>query len=302
MNKETNTWEGCFTAVVTPFKENGDMDREAFCRNVDVLIGEGLDGVVVAGCTGESWLLSEEEKKEIFRLAVNVAKGRIPVIGGTSGITAEDTASLSRCAQEIGVDGVMVLPPPLLHLSDREHFAFFKLVSDSISLPILVYNNPHRQGVDLLPEFLLKIADLDNVVAVKEASKDFARVSEVIRIVGNKVKVFAGHSSMQGLPAILMGASGWVGSMDTQLLGKEAIDMYDLLIRGEVDKARKIQFRCIALEQGMKGKKIGTFPAGLKYAMNLRHRPGGYPRKPILPLTDEEKQLMENLLKQHDLI
>ena len=302
MKKKQVNWKGSFTAVITPFKENGDLDRDAFSRNIDLLIREGLDGVVIGGCTGESWLLSDDEKKEIFRLSVDTAKGRVPVIGGTSGITAAETVLLSHYAQEIGMDGVMVLPPPMLHLSDREHFAFFKDVSDSIDLPILVYNNPYRQGVDLLPEFLLKISELENIVAVKEASKDFARVSDVIRIVGDKMIVFAGHSSMQGVPAVLMGASGWVGSMDTQLLGHDAMDMYDLLIKGEIEKARKIQYRCIALEQGMKGKKVGTFPAGLKYAMNLRHRPGGYPRKPILPLTDEEKKVVENLLRQHDLI
>src|SRR4030042_1220337 len=103
MKKKQVNWKGCFTAIITPFKENGDLDRDAFSRNIDLLIREGLEGV-------------------------------------------------------------MVLPPPMLHLSDQEHFAFFKAVSDSIDLPILVYNNPYRQGVDLLPEFLLKIAELDNFV------------------------------------------------------------------------------------------------------------------------------------------
>jgi len=302
MRKRKIDWKGCFTAVITPFKENGELDKEAFCRNIELLIEEGLDGAVVAGCTGESWLLTNDEKKELFCLSVDLAQKRIPVIGGTGGITAEETIALSQAAQKAGVDGVMVLPPPMLHLSERELYTFFKSVSDSIDIPILVYNNPYRQGVDLPPEFISKIADLDNIVAVKEASKDFARVPEVIRVAGDRLKVFAGHSSMQGVPAVLMGASGWVGSMDTQLLGKEAMDMYDLLEKGNVEEARKIQYRCIAVEQGMKGKKIGTFPAGLKYAMNLRGRPGGYPRKPILPLTDEEKKSVETLLRQHNLI
>lgn len=302
MRKKTVDWKGCFTAVVTPFKENGDLDKEAFCQNIELLIKEGLDGVVVAGCTGESWLLTNDEKRELFQLSVDLAKTKIPVIAGTGGITAEETIYLSLTAKKIGLDGIMVLPPPMLHLSEREHFVFFKSVSDSVDIPILVYNNPYRQAVDLLPEFISKIADLDNIVAVKESSKDFARVAEVIRVAGDRLRVFAGHSSMQGVPAVLMGASGWVGSMDTQLLGQEAMDMYDLLEKGDIEKAKKIQYRCIALEQGMKGKKIGTFPAGLKFAMNLRGRPGGYPRKPILPLTDEEKKSVENLLRQHNLL
>src|SRR4030042_6114260 len=202
MKKKQVNWKGCFTAVITPFKENGDLDGDAFSRNVDLLIREGLDGVVIGGCTGESWLLSDDEKKGIFRLSVDTAKGRVPVIGGTSGITAAETVLLSHYAQEIGMDGVMVLPPPMLHLSDREHFAFFQAASDSTDLPILVYNNPYRQGVDLLPEFLLKIAELDNVVAIKEASKDFARVSDVIRVVVDNFDVFGGNCSVQGVPAV----------------------------------------------------------------------------------------------------
>ncbi len=295
-------WAGCFTAVVTPFKENGDLDTEAFSQNLELLIEEGLDGAVVAGCTGESWMITDEEREELFELAVEVADNRCVVIGGTGQLTAAENIHFCRKAKELGMDGVMILPPPMVHPNDEEIITFYSTISDSVDIPILVYNNPRRQGVNMPPELLLKLADIQNVAAVKEAAKDFGRVFEVIRLVGPKLKIFGGHSSYQGVSTIIMGADGWVGSLDTQLLGKEAIQMYQLIKAGELDKAVEIQYRCIAAELALKGERSGTFPAGLKYAMNLRGRPGGFPRLPILPLTDDQKTYVKNVMTKLSLI
>jgi len=300
--KNPNEWEGCFTAVVTPFKENGDLDKEAFCANIELLIQEGLDGAIVSGCTGEHWALTDDEKKELFNLCVEQAKGRIAVLGGTGQITAKDTIKLCHYAKDAGMDGVMILPPPIAFPKDREVQVFFETISDAVDIPILLYNNPRRQGVDMSPDLVSKLADISNVVAVKESSKDFARVSGLIHRVGNKIKVFGGHSSVQGLPIIVMGAVGWVGSLDTQLIGKDAMDMYKLAKAGKIEEAREIQYLCLAAEEGLDGTRAGTFPASLKYAMNLRKRPGGYPRKPILPPTEEQKKHTQSVLKQLNLI
>jgi 4-hydroxy-tetrahydrodipicolinate synthase len=295
-------WEGCFTAVVTPFKKNGDLDTEAFSRNLDLLIREGLDGAVIAGCTGESWMITDQEREDLFELAVEVANNRCVIIGGTGQLTAEENIHFCREAKEWGMDGVMILPPPMVHPNDKEIITFYNAISDTVDIPILVYNNPRRQGVDMPPELLLKLADIKNVVAVKEASKEFGRVFEVIRLIGGKLKIFGGHSSYQGVTTIMMGADGWVGSLDTQLLGEEAILMYKLIKNGEMEEAIRIQYRCIAAELALKGKQSGTFPAGLKYAMNLRGRPGGYPRLPILPLTEEQKAHVREVMKKLELI
>ncbi len=295
-------WEGCFTAVITPFKENGNLDREAFCENIELLVQEGLNGAVVSGCTGEHWALTDDEKKELFELCVEQAKGRITVLGGASQVTAEATVKLCQYAKDAGMDGVMVLPPPIALPGEREILTFFETISDSVDMPILVYNNPRRQGVDISPALLNKLADISNVVAIKESSKDFSRVSEVIHQVGNKIRVFGGHSSVQGLPIIVMGAVGWVGSLDTQLIGRDAIRMFELAKQGKIEEARRIQYLCLAAESGLDGKRGGTFPASLKYAMNLRNRPGGYPRKPILPPTEEQKEHIKTVLFQLNLI
>lgn len=300
--KDPREWEGCFTAIVTPFKENGELDREAFCENIELLIQEGVDGVIASGCTGEHWALSEEEKKELYKLTVDQAKGRITVIGGASQLTAEDTVKFCRYAQETGMDGVMILPPHMVVPNEREIFTFFETISNSVNIPILLYNNPRRQAVDMSPRLISKLANIANVAAVKESSKDFARVSDLVRIVGDKIRVFGGHSSVQGVSIVVMGAVGWVGSLDTQLIGRDAVRMYELTKKGEIESARKIQYLCLAAEEGLDGSRSGTFPASLKYAMNLRNRPGGYPRKPILPPTEEQKQHIKTVLQQLNLI
>jgi dihydrodipicolinate synthase/N-acetylneuraminate lyase len=152
------------------------------------------------------------------------------------------------------------------------------------------------------PALVQELADISNVVAVKESSKDFARVSALIHSVGDKIKVFGGHSSVQGLPIIVMGAVGWVGSLDTQLIGKDAMDMYKLAKQGKIEEARKIQYMCIAAEEALDATRAGTFPGSLKHAMNLRNRPGGYPRKPILPPTEEQKKYTQSVLERLNLI
>jgi len=295
-------WKGCFTAIVTPFKEDGQLDRDAFCKNIELLIEEGGDGIIIAGCTGESWALSEEEKKEIFNLGVKQANGRTTVIGGTGQITPGETIRLCNYAKEAGMDGVMILPPGQVIPSQEDVFAFFETIANAVDIPILLYNNPKRQAVDISPELVLKLAEIENVVAIKESSKEFSRVLEIIRIAGDKIRVFTGKSSVRGVPAVLMGAVGWVGSADTQVMGKVAVEMFSLAERGEVKKAREIQYQCIALEEGLGKIRAGADHAQLKYAMNLRNRPGGFARKPIQPLTESEKQSVATLLQSLNLI
>ncbi len=291
-------WEGCFSAIVTPFLENGEIDKDKFCENIELLIDEGIYGIIVAGCTGEGWALLDEELNEIFKLAVKTVKNRITVIGGTGQITAQHTIKLSKYAKEAGMDGVMVLAPARVRPNNREIIAFFKDVSDSVDISILVYNMPTRQGIDITPDLLFELSKIKNVKGVKESSFDYMRVLSDIRLSGDKLDILAGHSASRGVPSILMGAVGWVSSVETQIMGKEAIDMYNLVKNGKIEEARKIQYKCIELDEGLRDYDSGTFPAFLKYAMNLLNRPGGFSRRPVLELNDEQKSNVSNLLKK----
>ncbi|MFO7867437.1 MAG: 4-hydroxy-tetrahydrodipicolinate synthase [Candidatus Aminicenantes bacterium] len=302
MGKDPKEWRGSFAAVVTPFKENEDLDEDAFCENIELLINEGVYGVVVSGCTGESWALSDEEKMKIFSLAVEQANGRVVTIGGVGETTAKNTIKLAAYTKEVGMDGAMIHPPARIIPSPREIIAFYQDISDSVDIPILLYNILKRQSVELTVDLVDRLADIKNVAAIKESSNDFERVMEVVERAGDRIQVFTGHSAQRGVPAILMGAKGWVGSLEPQVMGKESIEMYDLVTNGDLEKAKKTQYRCMVLNNKLGGGKTGTFPAFVKYGMNLRGRPGGFPRKPILPLTSQQKEQVRTVLQELNLL
>ncbi|MBS3819696.1 4-hydroxy-tetrahydrodipicolinate synthase [bacterium] len=302
MKKDPKNWKGCFAAVVTPFKENEDLDEESFCKNIELLINEGIYGIVVSGCTGESWALSDEERKTIFNLATEQAKDRIITVGGVGETTPKHTIKLARYAKEAGMDMIMIHPPARVIPNPREIIAFYQKISNSVDMPILLYNIPKRQAVELNVDLVDKLADIKNVVAIKESSNNFERVMEVVEKAGDQIQVFTGHSAQRGVPAILMGAKGWVGSLEPQVMGKEAIEMYNHVINGDLNKAEETQYRCMVLNNKMGGGKSGTFPAFVKYGMNLRGRPGGFPRKPILDLTEQEKKHVRSMLQELNLL
>jgi 4-hydroxy-tetrahydrodipicolinate synthase len=294
MDRRSVQWEGNFNAAVTPFAADGAVDEAKFERNVSLLIDEGIDGIVVTGCTGEFWALSRDERVRLFGLAVRTAAGRVPIICGTSAIRATEVIELSRAAEKAGAQGVMITPPYYALPSQREILVHYQKVSDSIGLPILMYNIPKRQAVGIGHDLLQRLADVDRVVAIKQSAPGFDDVSDAVALVGDRIRVFAGHSVTRGFPAIAMGCDGYVSSVEPQVMGKDAIQLFRLS-KTSPEAARKLQYKCIALDNAIHGG-VGTFPASLKAAMNMLGRPGGYPREPLLPLTEEESGRLEDVL------
>lgn len=294
MNNGKVDWKGGFVAAVTPFTREGALDEGAFCENLDVLVEEGAQGVVVSGCTGESWAMLPEERARLFQLAVDTVRKRVPVIAGTGTVSTRTVIELSRRAKEVGADGIMVLPPYYCMAGRRDIIEHYRSISNQVSHPILLYNVPRRTGFNLTPDVVEELAAFEWVVAIKESSSDFIQTETTIGRVGGGILVFTGHSAERGVPAVLMGADGWVSSTESQVMGREALAMYGLAVRGEVAAARRVQMRALALDQAL--KPIGTFPANLKAAMNIVGRPGGYPREPILPLTSSQVEEVRTAL------
>lgn len=295
MNNGKVDWRGSFCAVVTPFEADGEIDGSAFCANVDRLIGEGVDGLVVAGCTGESWSLDPKERLRLFKLAVDTAAGRVPVIGGTSGIDARAVAAQSRAArEEAGCSGAMILPPYYAVPNPREILAHYEHVSREARTPILLYNIPKRTGINMSMELLDRLADLEWIVAMKQSSNDFVELEQTVAAVGERINVMAGHSAERGVAAILMGCAGFVSSMESQVMGAEAISMARLAGAGDLEAARRVQMRTLKLDKAM--RQVGTFPANLKCAMNVLGRGGGHARRPLLDLDDAETARVRDIL------
>ncbi len=294
MNNGKVDWKGSYVAVVTPFTRERDIDLKAFRENLDFLLGEGAHGLVVSGCTGESWALTSEEKLQLFEVAVDLAGPEIPVIAGTGSLQTGVVIELTRRAKEIGTAGVMILPPYYCRPGKREILSHYQAVSDAAQHPILLYNIPSRVGRDLTPDLVEELAEVEWVVGIKESSDTFLRVETLLATVGDRINVFSGHSAERGVPAVLMGAKGFVSSMESQLMGREAIGMYDLIQNDEIEKAAKVQLKTLLLDQAM--RTAGTFPANLKAGMNALGRTGGYSRPPLLELTSEEVERVHTIL------
>ena len=296
MDRTSVNWRGNFCAVVTPFAEDGAFAPELFAANLELLLSEGIDGFVVAGHTGESWALDDDERFRAFELAVEVAFGRVPVIGSVSAIRTADALALAKGAEARSLDGVLLTAPAYAMINEREMLAHFQAVSDHCSLPIMLYNIPRRIGRDLTPDLLKAATAIDRVVALKQSSPSFDDIPRVIDLCGDRLLVFAGNSADRGLPAAAAGADGFVSSVETQALGTEAIALWQLAQDGKMPEARAVQRTCSRVKTFLNG--FGTEPAALKVAMNHAGRPGGFTRPPILPLSEEDASKVRVFIDQ----
>jgi 4-hydroxy-tetrahydrodipicolinate synthase len=300
MNQGKVDWKGCLVAVVTPFTEAGDLDEKAFCENLERLEAEGAHGFIISGCTGEAWAITHDERARLFALSVDTMGKRLPIIAGTGGIATSDVIQLSRRAKELGTDGLMILPPYYCMAKRAEVISHYAAISDAVQHPIMLYNIPRRTGFNLTPDVVAELVQLEWIVAIKESSNDFIQTEDTIREVGEQMIVVTGHSAERGVPALLMGAKGYVSSMESQIMGRRAIQMYDLVQQSRIGEARDVQLQTLELDHRM--RQIGTFPANLKAAMNLLGRNGGVPRPPLLPLGSGQMEEVRRVLERLKLL
>jgi 4-hydroxy-tetrahydrodipicolinate synthase len=287
-------WRGCFPACVTPFAKSGEIDERKFVDNLELLMREGATGLVIAGHSGESWALSPEEKARLFKLAVEVAGRRVPVVAGTGDICTPLVVDLSKKAKDVGCAGVMIMPPYYAGIARNAVVAHYRAVSDEARIPIMLYNHPPSTGIDLDASFLEELVEIEYVVATKESTADIVQIATMLDRVGGRMRIFAGHSARVGLAAVTLGCPGFVGSMEPQIMGREGFDLFRLADERRIDEARRVNFRTLrcSVEVGA----IGSFPANLKAAMNMLGRPGGWCRKPVLELTPAEAEKVQGVL------
>src|SRR5215210_6652812 len=184
MNDGKVSWRGAFPAIVTPFRTDGSIDEELYLENVEMTIREGAHGIVIGGHNGESPLMEVPERIRLFEIAIPKIAGRIPVVCGTGQVRTETTVELTRAAKALGADGVMIETPYYMTPSDDDVVAHYLVVSDAVAIPILVYNNPRRTGCAVTVKLLERLADVEQVVAIKDSAGDFLQIVEFVRAVG----------------------------------------------------------------------------------------------------------------------
>lgn len=293
------SFRGVIPALTTPFRDDCSLDTEAFQRLAETVIDDGVDGLLVNGCTGESWSLTEEERSIVFRTAVKASSGRVPVVAGCSAIHAEEVIKKTHQAADAGCDVVMVSAPWYVMVGEDEIENHFRKVIAQSPLPILLYNIPRRTGVHLSVDLVDRLADEDKVIAIKESSKDWGTLSAIIRKTSDRISVFAGYASFFGLAALSEGAVGYMDS-GTPVFGAISPAFYRAAISGDLETARRIQKEMAGMLSSFFG--LGTFPASVKAALDLIGRPGGRTRDPIRPLTPEQRGKLRQVMESTGLL
>jgi dihydrodipicolinate synthase/N-acetylneuraminate lyase len=231
-------WQGVFPAVTTKLKADFSLDIEAIRAGLERLLANGVSGVVMMGMVGENAQLTPEEKLTVLRTAKEVINGRIPIISGLAETTTENAVAFAREAEKIGVNGLMVFPG-LTYKSDvRETVAFYKTVAQASKLEILLYNNPRGYGVDLTPDVVEQLLDAPTIVAIKEESYETTRVTDLINRFDGRLAVVCGVDDLI-LESAALGVKAWVSGM-ANALPKESVELLNLAVKGEFDKARKL--------------------------------------------------------------
>ncbi|PWG03073.1 dihydrodipicolinate synthase family protein [Sphingosinicella humi] len=231
-------WQGVYPAATTQFAADSSVDLDATQRVQTALVEDGVDGLVLLGTVGENNSLLPEEKRAVLRGAVEALGGKVPLITGVSELNTDRAVQYAKDAEAIGMTALMVLPAMVYVPTSEELFAHLKAVAEATSLPVMLYNNPPAYRVSIDFETLEKLADIPNVVAIKESAPDSRRITDVINRFGDRYTIMAGLDDV-ALEAMLLGASGWVSGL-TSAFPQESVALIAAFERGDFEEARRI--------------------------------------------------------------
>ncbi len=285
-------FKGCGTAISTPFDENG-VNLKEFERLVNFQIENGVDAIIVCGTTGESSTMTEEEKDATISCAVKTSNGRVPIIAGTGGNNTMKVIENSKKAEALGVDGLLIVTPYYNKCTQKGLIEHYKLIAESVSLPIILYSVPSRTGVNILPQTCLELSKIDNIVAIKEASGNLSQVAEIAHLCGNNLFIYSGNDD-QVLPVLSLGGLGVI-SVLSNVKPKYTHDMVQNFFDGNVAKATKMQLDALPLVNALFSE---VNPIPVKAALNHIGFAFGIPRLPLTKMSsDKERILIEELDK-----
>ncbi len=286
-------WGPVITAMATPFRPDGAVDYDRAGELARRLVDGGSTGIVVAGTTGESPTLTDEEKLELLRVVKEAVRGRAAVLAGTGTYDTAHSIHLSRQAQRIGAEGLLVVVPYYNRPSQEGLYQHFKAVAESTDLPVLMYNIPTRTGTNMLPETVARLSEVPNVAGIKEASGSLDQVSEIRRRTPEQFLIYSGDDSLT-LPYLSVGAVGVV-SVASHLVGREIAEMIAHFQAGRVQEARRIHLRLFPLFRAL---FIAPNPVPLKAALELAGFPVGKPRLPLVEATPKEREQIAAALRE----
>lgn len=281
------------TAMVTPFDKKGHIDFAKTTQLVNYLIENGTESLVIAGTTGESPTLSKEEKLALFDHVVKVVNKRIPVIAGTGSNNTYASIELTKKAEHLGVDAIMIVAPYYNKPNQEGLYQHFKAVAEATSLPVMVYNIPGRSAVNIHPDTIIRLSKIANIVAVKEASGDLNAMTHIVANTDDDFVLYSGDDSMT-IPVLSIGGVGVI-SVASHVIGNQLQEMVKAFFNGENEKAAKMHQQLLPIMQGL---FAAPSPAPVKTALQVSGLDVGSVRLPLVGLTEQERTILITLLKQ----
>ncbi len=290
-------YKGIYTALITPFTSSGAVDEKAFQEFVEWQIGQGVHGLVPCGTTGESPTLSHEEHNRVIKLCVEVAKGRVPVMAGTGSNSTEEAIMTTRYAKEAGADCALIVAPYYNKPTQEGLYQHFKAINDAVDIPIILYNVPGRSIVDIKDETIARLAELPNIVGLKDATGDLARPY----ILRNKLKGEFQLLSGEDMTAVAFNASGGQGciSVASNIMPKACAKIQEACLKKDYVSALTLQDRLVPLNSIL---FCETSPGPVKYAASLMGKCLPNLRLPLVDVSDSAKKEIKNILSNLGLL
>ena len=284
-------FKGAGSAIPTPFNKNGVNIRE-LKRFLKFQIDNKIDALIVCGTTGESSTMTRDEKIEVIKCALEVSNGKVPIIAGTGSNNTKEAIEMSKIAESLGVDGVLLVTPYYNKTTQAGLIAHYKLIADNINIPIILYNVPSRTGVNINPETCLELSKISNIVAIKEASGNISQVAQIANLCGDNLHIYSGNDD-QIIPICSLGGLGVI-SVLSNIEPEYTHNMVWSFLNEDFDIAKKMQLDAIPLINALFSE---VNPIPIKYALNEIGFDFGTPRLPLVEMSKNKKEILNNNLK-----
>jgi 4-hydroxy-tetrahydrodipicolinate synthase len=289
-------FSGALSALITPFRD-GEVDEKAYRELIEWQIQAGVDGIVPCGSTGESATLSHEEHDRVIAIAVNQARRRVPVVAGTGSNATAEAIRLTAHAREVGADGVLMISPYYNKPTQEGIYQHYKAVAATVDIPIVVYNIPGRTGSNIAPETFARLAEIKQIVAVKEASGVMDQTSDILRLCSDRLAILSGDDSLT-LPIMALGGKGVIATI-SNVMPREIHELAAAALTGDFAHAREMHYRMLPL---MRALFLETNPIPVKQACAFMGRCQNEVRLPLVPMTAGPAERLRGVMKELRLI
>ena len=288
--------KGAFTAIVTPFK-NGQLDEEAYRQLIERQIEGGIHGLVPCGTTGESPTLSHTEHKRVVEICLDQVKKRVPIIAGSGSNSTSESLELTKHAEKAGADYALMITPYYNKPTQEGLYQHYKTITDATKIPIVVYNVPGRTSLNLLPETMARLAQIPNIVGLKDATGDLKQGAKTLDLCGDKITVLSGDD-FTTFPLMCVGGMGVISVVSNVVPGDMA-GMCNAFFKGDLEGAKKLHYKMWPLTEAM---FFETNPVPVKTAMKLLGKITGEVRQPLCPMSAANEEKLRGVMQKYGLI